>query len=37
MGDVLPSMIFKRTFRTFVLANFEANDVAAMPILYRLA
>jgi hypothetical protein len=35
--DVLPSLIFKRTFRTYVLANFEANDVAAMPILYRVA
>lgn len=37
LGDVLPSLLLKRTFRTFVLANFEANDVAAMPILYRLA
>ncbi len=37
MRDVLPSLIFKRTFRTYVLANFEANRVAAMPILYRMA
>lgn len=37
LTDVLPSLIFKRTFRTYVLANFEANDVAAMPILYRMA
>ena len=37
MQDVLPSLIFKRTFRTYVLANFEANRVAAMPILYRMA
>jgi hypothetical protein len=37
LRDVLPSLVFKRSFRTFVLANFEANDVAAMPILYRMA
>lgn len=37
LTDVLPSLIFKRTFRSYVLANFEANDVAAMPILYRMA
>lgn len=37
LRDVLPSLAFKKTFRTFVLANFEANDVAAMPILYRMA
>jgi len=35
--DILPSLIFKRSFRKFVLNNFEANNVAAMPILYRLA
>ncbi|CRZ15762.1 hypothetical protein [Mycolicibacterium neworleansense] len=33
----LPSLLFRRTFRTFVLANFKANDVAAQPIIYRLA
>ena len=37
MTDILPSLLFKPTFRTYVLANFEANHVAAMPILYRLA
>ena len=37
LRDVLPSLIFKGTFRTYVLANFEANRVAAMPILYRMA
>lgn len=26
---------FRRTFRSFVLANFKANDVAAQPIIYR--
>ena len=36
LRDVLPSLIFKKTFRTYVLANFEANRVAAMPILYRM-
>ena len=35
--DIMPSLIFKRSFRKFVLSNFEANNVAAMPILYRLA
>jgi hypothetical protein len=34
---VLPSLLFKRSFRSYVLANFEANRVAAMPILYRMA
>ncbi|HZB08977.1 MAG TPA: hypothetical protein VE525_07695 [Rubrobacter sp.] len=37
LRDVLPSLLLKRSFRTYVLANFEANRVAAMPILYRLA
>jgi hypothetical protein len=37
LRDVLPSLAFKRSFRTFVLANFEANNVAAMTILYRMA
>lgn len=31
----LPSLLFRRTFRTFVLANFKANEVAAQPIIYR--
>jgi hypothetical protein len=35
--DILPSLLFKRTFREYVLKNFEANRVAAMPILYKLA
>lgn len=37
LRDILPSLIFKPTFDSFVLDNFEANKVAAMPILYRLA
>jgi hypothetical protein len=37
LRDVLPSLTLKRSFHTYVLANFEANKVAAMPILYRIA
>jgi hypothetical protein len=31
----LPSLLLRPTFRSFVLANFAANNVAAQPILYR--
>ena len=31
----LPSLVFRPTFRRFVLANFKANGVAAQPIIYR--
>lgn len=37
LWDVLPALLVKRTFRSYVLANFEANKVAPMPILYTLA
>jgi hypothetical protein len=37
LADVLPSLVFKRSFRDFVLAHFDANDTAPMPILYKLA
>jgi hypothetical protein len=37
MRDVLPSLLFKPSFRRYVLQHFEANDTAAMPVLYRLA
>lgn len=37
LADVLPALVFKRSFRDFVLAHFDANDTAPMPILYRLA
>ena len=37
LADILPSLLFKTSFRKYVLDNFEANHVAAMPILYRLA
>ncbi|WP_197380111.1 hypothetical protein [Mycolicibacterium mengxianglii] len=31
----LPHLLLRPSFRRFVLANFEANNVAAQPILYR--
>lgn len=34
--DVLPSLIFKKSFRSYVLDNFYANRVAAMPVLYSI-
>ena len=37
LKNILPALLFKRTFKTFVLANFEANNTAPKPILYRLA
>jgi hypothetical protein len=37
LRDVLPAMLLKKTFHSYVLDNFAANNVAAMPILYRLA
>jgi hypothetical protein len=37
MRHMLPSLMFKKTFHSYVLDNFAANNVAAMPILYRLA
>lgn len=36
-SDILPSLIFKKTFKTYVLDNFYENNVAAIPILYKLA
>lgn len=35
--DVLPALLFKPSMKKFVLANFTANNIVAMPILYRLA
>lgn len=34
--EIVPSLIFKKTFRSYVLDNFYGNNVAAMPILYKL-
>ncbi|MEP0008545.1 MAG: hypothetical protein ABJF72_05095 [Balneola sp.] len=36
-SNILPSLIFKKTFKTYVLDNFYENNVAAIPILYKLA
>lgn len=35
--DILPALLFNKSFRSYVLANFYANQVAAMPILYKMA
>jgi hypothetical protein len=35
LTNVLLSLIFKRSFRTYVLRHFSANGVAAMPVLYK--
>ena len=37
LWDIVPSLLFKSSFRSYVLDNFEANRTAAIPILYRLA
>ncbi|MBO6900410.1 MAG: hypothetical protein JJ864_03605 [Rhizobiaceae bacterium] len=37
LNDIVPSLLFKNSFRRYVLGHFEANDTAAIPILYRLA
>lgn len=35
--DVFPHLVFRPSLRRFVLANFTANGIVAMPILYHLA
>jgi hypothetical protein len=37
LRDVLPALLFKRSFRSDVLEHFRVNGVAAMPVLDRLA
>jgi hypothetical protein len=37
LRDVLPHLIFRPSLGRFVLANFTANDIMAMPVLYHLA
>ena len=37
LWDIVPSLLFKSSFRSYVLDNFEANRTAAIPILYSLA
>ncbi len=36
MSDILPSLLFKKSFHSYVLDNFYLNKVAAMPILYTI-
>jgi len=36
LRDVVPALLFKRSFRSFVLRVFGENGVAPRPILYRL-
>ena len=35
MRTFLPHLILRPSFRSFVLANFKANGIAAQPIIYR--
>ncbi len=37
LPGVFLDQVPKKSFRTYVLANMEANHVGAMPVLYRLA
>jgi hypothetical protein len=37
LWNILPALLLKPSFRSYVLAHFEANNTAAIPILYRLA
>jgi hypothetical protein len=37
LARLLWRLFSKKSFRTYVLANLEANRVGAMPIFYRLA
>jgi len=37
LSDILPSLIFKKSFHAYVLENFIANHVAPIAILYQLA
>lgn len=35
--DVVPSLLLKPSFRSYVLKSFEAGNMVSMPVLYRLA
>ncbi len=37
LSEILPAILFKRSFRTYVMRNFEENNIAPIPILYKLA
>ncbi|SEB75577.1 hypothetical protein SAMN04489761_1671 [Tenacibaculum sp. MAR_2009_124] len=36
LWNIVPHLIFKKTFKSYVLDNFYANKVGAQPILYKL-
>lgn len=35
--DIMPHLIFRPSLKPYVLGNFTANDIVAIPILYKLA
>ena len=35
--DIIPHLIFRPSLRAYVLGNFTANNIVAIPILYKLA
>jgi len=35
--ELFPHLIFRPSLGKFVVANFTANDIVSMPVLYRLA
>ena len=37
LRNILPALLFNRSFKPFVLNNFEQNNTAAIPVLYNLA
>lgn len=37
LRNILPAILFNTSFKPFVLDNFEQNNTAAIPILYKLA
>lgn len=37
LRDILPAILFNKSFKPFVLDNFEQNNTAAIPILYKRA
>jgi len=37
LRDVLAALVVRQSFQSYVLANFAANNVAPMPILYKIA
>ena len=37
LARLLPKLIFLPSLNKYVMANFAANEIAVMPILYRLA